>query len=226
MASHPLNLSEPWYIVAFRRLPEAEPYEPVVSWDRTLRAYLRGEVTFPLGFDMTLAPALPALWYCLHLPHSRFDFQSIPAKALKYFQRLHSPHRIVLMPLPWPRQPPTILQHGDPKLVIAPPDLLAEAENMAVSLRSVLEVCRSDSLTPNSLVRHWAAMRSALRVGSQRYLRPSRLVENSSKRPALLPMLWLVRQLRDGTDESVPRTFDSQDEFFTILCTARLSCLL
>lgn len=225
--ARPLTLSEPWYVLLFRAHPGAPPYRPVVGLEETLRQYLKGEVTLPLGFDKALAPVIPALWYCLHLPHSRFGFRKIPARVLKFYQRLHSPHRIILLPVPWRRPLPPLLRHADPKILLAPSDLLPEAQALAAGLTSVVDVHSVGDLSSGTLVRHWEMLRSALKVGAIRYVRPSRLFPDNPLRASFLSMLWFVRQLRDGTDRGVPWRLPSQEEVlsYSMYCQAVLSAV-
>jgi hypothetical protein len=73
--------------------------------------------TLPYGLDRELASVLPILWYCLHLPRTRFDFVDTPAKAMKAFQNFDFPHHLVLLPVPWPEPLPELLSLDSPTII-------------------------------------------------------------------------------------------------------------
>lgn len=122
------DLREPSYIILFEGPSSGGRYGPVVFLPTMVSTYVKGDTTLPLGFDRAIAPLLPVLWYCLHLPRSRFDPLRIHSKTLKLMHRLSVPHHILLLPAPWPEGLVQRIFPEWPKLVISPDSLLGSAE--------------------------------------------------------------------------------------------------
>jgi hypothetical protein len=59
---------KPLYAVLFTTTDDLEAYEPLI-----LHPNDQSRVTVPHGLDRNVADALPALWYCLHLPRTFYD---------------------------------------------------------------------------------------------------------------------------------------------------------
>jgi hypothetical protein len=208
-----LDLREPLYILLFRAVG-TEHFSPVLSLEDSLAQYWHGPgTTLPLGFDRALTPLIPAMWFCLHLPRSRFDTIDIPCEGLKGLQRLHLPHRIAMLPISLSRADFHSLNDGSPKLVFAPNELFVEAQTIADYLDDVADVQPIENLTPQHLHRYWALLHDLLKIGRPQYVKPSRLLDlKSPLRAAMLPMHFVVRQLGGGMDEAVPNENEFSDQ--------------
>src|SRR5580658_1354373 len=83
---------KPLYFVIYEAAePAPAVYVPVVA--TTSANYLRS-ATLPHLLDRDLIPALPALWYCLHLPATCFDLQRVPASHTEKMQGFDFSHEI------------------------------------------------------------------------------------------------------------------------------------
>lgn len=205
------TLTEPCYLILFTPSVLAEGgYTQTIPADQYWSQYSKGQITLPLGLDRAFVPVLPAIWYCLHLPRTRFDLIKLHAKGLKESQRLHLPHRLVLVPVPYPPALPPILNNGLPKILIVQDDLLDSALALARELDHVVEVTPLSSLDSSRLAHHWKALHLALGLDRPQFIRPTRLIANQEIRPALLPVHFVARQLFAGSDDNVPADFTSQ----------------
>ena len=201
----PLDLRNPLYILLFRAADEG--FRPLTPED-----YMGGAATLPLGFDQALTPLLPALWFCLHLPRSRFDTIDNHCKWLKDSQRLHLPHRIVVLPVSFSRADFLCLNDGSPKLIFAPAKLLVETQKIAGYLDDVVDAQPIEDLTAERLCVCWKHLHDCLNTGRSLYIKPSRLIMKSPLRTALIPMHFMVRQFGGGMDESVPDESQFSDQ--------------
>ena len=80
------------YVVLFSATDADAPYLPIVAEQQGRDS----TVTVPHGFDRDVAPALPGLWYCLHLPNTFYQLIDIPAVHMKAAQALHLDHHVFL----------------------------------------------------------------------------------------------------------------------------------
>jgi hypothetical protein len=48
-----------------------------------------------------VATAIPALWYCLHLPRDAFDVVDLPARVLKFLGEVGNPLQVLFLPMAW-----------------------------------------------------------------------------------------------------------------------------
>lgn len=202
-----LVFTEPTYIVLFpSRAASGGRYRPLVSAAETGRQYLNGHITLPLGLDRDLEPILPAAWYCLHLPRSRFDFSVLGAIQWKTLQGLNLPLRVLLMPTPHPKGLVRELAGDGPKLIFAPDDLLEDARALGAQLDDVVDIAPTSTLGPARLASDWAALYTRLRVPRPQDVQPSELIPQSTSRSLLLSTHVLMRQFAGGLDSRLPPT--------------------
>jgi hypothetical protein len=195
------TFAEPYYVIVFKASAGSAPYRPVVDG----RAYTSAVATLPYGLDRELATALPAMWYCLHLPRTNLDLTDMHAKGMKASQLLVDlPHHIMLLPVPWPEPLPILFPAHWPAIILAPKTLRSEAAQLASLLPVVCDIADTADLNVASLQRHWTALYAALRLDHPRYAWPSRIFSDSPQRALLLPNLFLARQFRGGRDEEIP----------------------
>ncbi|MDQ3933074.1 MAG: CHAT domain-containing protein [Actinomycetota bacterium] len=190
----------PIYAVLFHVTGEDGPYQPLV----TERLGGDSSVTVPHGLDREVATALPALWYCLHLPSTFADFVDMPVADLKVFQTLHLDHHILLAPVtffdeahvgPW-------LADGVPALVVCPDDVLDDVAMRSEMLGFTLPPAAYSRLSDESLQAHWASIGALLGPGVVESDVGLRLSHRLDLAPAALAHQRLIRQI--GHDEETP----------------------
>lgn len=207
-----INLNEPLYIVLFESR-DPESFTPVVETITTVEQYLAMEVTFPFGFDKKLIPILEILWYCLHLPRTRFDSGDITANAQQKLQLLHLPHHIQMLPVPCPSAILSNLKKNRwPKIVFAQDDLIDAAEDIIGNLENIVETVRASQINESMLIHHWELLHSKLELNRTQYTKPSRIITDRHLRTALIPTQFVARQMRGGSDDAVPASFSQQSE--------------
>jgi len=213
------SLAEPYYVILFESSVIRVPYRPLVA-----SAKHDARATLPYGFDREFAAALPAMWYCLHLPRTRFDFVDMPGKGMKAAQVLDSSHHIISVPVPWPEPLPISCPADWPAIVMAPNALRSEAEQLASRLPFVIEIADTATLDITSLHRHWAALYQALRLDHPRYVWPSRIISGLPHRELLLPNSFIARQFSNGRDEESPDGEDTKKDIMRY--SARVQVIL
>ena len=125
----PVELRECRYVIFFRLTQRSQDaakkgYKPTISL-----AEVNEEIaTLPLGLDRSFIPVIPVLWYCLHLPRSRYDLLKCPPTRLKTLQVLNVPQTIKLVPIPCP---PTFLSkiHDNRPTIVFVPDKTHTSES-------------------------------------------------------------------------------------------------
>ncbi|MBB1496436.1 CHAT domain-containing protein [Propioniciclava sp. MC1595] len=141
----------PIYIVAcdISGTDEA-PYEPVLTEP--------GPKTGVTSFDEELLAALPALWYAMHLPKTRFEVIDMPLRAIRANVSESRAHRILLMPAGLLHEPTALRlmgRHGEPTIVLCPGEHLEAAKAASQQLGCVLEPATFGSLSQESLDANW-----------------------------------------------------------------------
>lgn len=164
-------------------------------------------VTVPHGFDRDLTPALPALWYCLHLPNVFHQLRDIDASALKRAQALNLDHQILLIPIErfdaqtikaWP-------EWSIPALVITPDSLYEKADAKARALGFPLPVVKQSSLSSESLEEHWRLLHAHFTPEQEFLGRVPKLTSRFDMAPMELPRRWLARQMGDESESTAAR---------------------
>jgi hypothetical protein len=110
-------------------------------------------------FDSALVPILPAIWYALHLPSTRFDTVDIPV-MVGIREQLREKRRHLILPVPaYALQHPLMLsaltQHGEPMLIISDDDGFDAARAASQDGGFVLPPVRVSDLNEALLLRHW-----------------------------------------------------------------------
>lgn len=220
-----IDYRHPSYIILFETDGLPIEFRPLTTATEYVLRYLKGQTTLPLLFDTRLKTAIPLIWYCLHLPRSRYDFQVVPAKVLKGFQKVSHHHHIVIIPVPYLESVQLMLNHDWPKIIFTPDNLVDAATTLSSQIQNVIEITMASSIGSESLHRHWSALYNALSVSHPQNIQPSKLMDESNLRASILPMHFVVRQLRGGSDIAVPIGFPSQEEIlkYFIHCQAVLS---
>ena len=149
----------PFYFVLFRAGKPIEPYRLTISFEDYVATYLKGDGTLDYMLDRNFAPIMPALWFCLHLPRSGFDFASLGATGLKRGQALHLPHRVIPIPISVDLEIVASLNNDCPKIVFVPDELISEAAGILSCLSNVVRVTRVSEIEERQLQPHWEALR-------------------------------------------------------------------
>jgi hypothetical protein len=113
------------------------------------------------SFDEELLPALPALWYAMHLPKTRFEVVDMGLPAIKANASESRKHEILLMParlLDDPTIVDQVCRHGEPTIVLCPTKYLEAARAVTLHVGFVLEPASFDSFSQVTLDAHWTAL--------------------------------------------------------------------
>ena len=187
---------EPQYIILF---PSGsiyqEEYKPIVEFDRN--STLPQNVTYFYGLDETLITIVPALWYCLHLPRTRYDLRSVPIKFLKKSQEWELAQNIRLIPVPCPEAVCSVISPFDPSIAIYPDDISEAARAFCRSVPKLLDMAPVSTLSSKLLKKHWMQLRAALTQGNDKLFAIPPLFPESPLRSYILPIFFLDRQLTD-----------------------------
>ncbi|MGA8642501.1 CHAT domain-containing protein [Candidatus Binatus sp.] len=203
---------QPLYVILFAGRDHGEVYKLTLNASEYIAHWLSGEITLVHTLDRSLTPILPVLWYCLHLPRSRFDFAPIGARALKDFQRLNVPHRIALVPVRVDRMLIRGLNDGSPKLIFLHEEVLEEASNLIADFEDVVDVSLISELGEDRLQQHWQELHEVMKPDEPLKVAISRLLRAPSLKASLLPAHFVGRNLRGGSDDAVPNDFATQNE--------------
>lgn len=191
---------------------EWEPYRPIISIEEAAAQLADANIGTPHGFDARLAPLLPVLWYCLHLPRSIRDLKFLTEPSLKLLQSRVYPHQLRPIPIPWPLDwPPPILQSDSIKLAFAPTDLIEEATRLSSSLTNVVDVIDVSTIGEERLIKDWTALHQAVNDGSPMWKVPSRLIELSHIGTTVLANQILARDVEGGEFDRMPKSFPDID---------------
>ena len=150
----------PLYAVLFDAPNLDRAYLPTISYQYEISS----GVSVPHGLDREVASALPALWYCLHLPNAASSLVDIPAPVLTAAQALDLEHHILLAPAEvfelevvgrW-------LARGVPMLAARPDELLEDVSRRAEALRFALPTAPYSALSDDTVREHWRAVHATL----------------------------------------------------------------
>ncbi|CAM3313346.1 CHAT domain protein [Arthrobacter ulcerisalmonis] len=147
-------MSEPiLYVVAFSSEDASDAaYSPITTdWEQSGEGGTR-----PQLLSREIVPALPALWYCLHLPKSPHDIVDIRIKYLPWLQEAAFAHNILLVPMGLVRRAVTgIPKEWSRTLLIGPDDEQAELARLGRDLGFSLSPAVFSELSTISLRTHW-----------------------------------------------------------------------
>lgn len=151
-----LAFSRPLYLVICPVTGDRKhPYEPVVH------EFSSGTVGLTTSFDDELIPILPAIWYALHLPKTRFDTLDLPLAGIR--ESMKEKRRHLILPvapdiLEDPDFLATVTGYGEPMLIICSDEHLSAASAITRAAGFVLPPVGVHELSENSLKSHWQAM--------------------------------------------------------------------
>ncbi len=190
------DLVTPQYVVLFESnwLSSSE-YKQAVAFDTILAN--ADHVCLPYTLDRDLLPVLPALWYILHLPRSKFDFLALSPASSRTVQHLDFAQRIVTAPVQEVESVRKVLDSAAPKIAFAPGAQVGAARELLSPVPHVLAVEAISDLSDRTLARHWQAIAHAYRVEVPRDWTPI-LVRDESDLAVAAPLVFLARLL--GTD--------------------------
>lgn len=143
----------PLYVVAAQLGPEGSGIQP---------AFIEGP---PQGtFDEALLPALPGIWYAMHLPKSRFETLDLPFKGVQDQVAGARSHAIALIPddlLGKPRLMQRLAAPYQPTLIITSDESLSTAQSVSELCGFLLPPVTLDQLDQELLTEHWHALAQA-----------------------------------------------------------------
>lgn len=188
-------LERPPVYIALFSAPEFDPNEPpiVIGADQIATAG-----TVPHGLSYDVARALPALWYCLHLPGSFMQVLDLPANVLKKEHQLSLGQSIWLAPVSvfeshWPNS--GFGESGFPVLIITPSDDIDQTVAIAERMGIDCPVVSHSELSQATLRDHWRHIRSLLPSDRVQLEQDMMLSNRLDTAATSLPYRWLLRQL-------------------------------
>jgi hypothetical protein len=162
------------------------------------------DATLPHGLSREVARALPALWYCVHLPNFQRQLGDIPIVALKGAQRLSLAPHILLTPAKLFTSDQLDVEREDhiPVLAICSDESFERAADDARRMGFLIESIKFSQLTNDRLASHWREIHERLRPEAK-LLPPPILTKRLDLGPIDLPRRLLERQLLP--DDTKPR---------------------
>ena len=151
-----IGFPRPLYVVACPVTSDpTDPYEPIVreSWP--------GVDDATTSFDAELVPILPAIWYALHLPKTRFDVLDLPYLGIRESLSERRRHQILLVPAALLQDRAlleAIARDGEPMLILCTDENLDAAVAASTAMGSALPPVSVTELTQGTLEAHWKAM--------------------------------------------------------------------
>lgn len=113
------------------------------------------------SFDEELLPALPGIWYALHLPKTRYEVLDLPLRAIMEYTSENRKHHIRLAPvalLDHPELLRFIVFGEEPATIICPEDTLERAAAVSNEFEFVLPPIALSRLSQKTLDEQWAAL--------------------------------------------------------------------
>ncbi|WP_282852738.1 CHAT domain-containing protein [Gulosibacter sediminis] len=114
---------------------------------------------FPLGtFDEDLLPALPGIWYAMHLPKSRFETVDLPLEGVRDQTNGSRSHAIALIPEDLLKNldlMERLVAPYEPALIIASSASLRLAQEVHATFRFLLPPVDFEDLNQSLLNEHW-----------------------------------------------------------------------
>ena len=192
-----------YYILFPSRSDYEEEYKPILGLS-DLTNLIRNFPYF-YGFDKRLVRVVPALWYCLHLPRSRFDLQSIPIDIIKKSQDWELAQHIILIPVPCPEEIHSIINPFNPSIVIYPDEIYETANTFCQHVPLLIDMAPLSLLDSKLLRKHWLQLYKALKVKDGEPFSIPPLFTEDSLRTYFLPLFFVNRQLTN--DDTCLRRF-------------------
>lgn len=116
-----------------------------------------------LSLDNALALALPALWYALHLPRTRWDTIDLSISAIRGYLSQQAPAAVVLVPvglMDEPRLFRALREHFEPIMILCPDTDRAKAYRATAQFKLPVPPLSYLDLTQENLDRHWSTLES------------------------------------------------------------------
>lgn len=154
------------------------------------------DATRPHGLMHAMLPALPALWYCCHLPRTLGDLMHPQLEFLADLRSLETPQHISLVPS---SLLPSIPDSASPVLIIGDDRDEQEIALVAARLKPPLGFSLFSQLSQESLEGHWKAL-LGLAGARGTLMRVPRLSPNVLLEPDHLSYVMAHRQLADIDD--------------------------
>jgi len=114
-----------------------------------------------LTFDEELVPALPALWYALHLPKTPWDTVDLPLRAIRDYVGEHRAHHIALIPasgLRSHRLMQALIAGHEPAIILCPSSEMHLARAATDSYGFIRPPRNFEWLDPTGLQDDWDAL--------------------------------------------------------------------
>jgi len=160
------------------------------------------QASIPHGLSRDVSRALPALWYCLHLPGSFQQVLDLSASGIKAAQQLSMGPKIWLAPTSvfeslWPVSNRN--DSGTPLLLVVPDREIDDISTIARRLQLSCPIVAYSNLSGESLKEHWNYIRSNIPAGLAQIASNVNLSFRLDTAPTFLPYRWLARQFEQDT---------------------------
>ncbi|WP_290050080.1 hypothetical protein [Amycolatopsis solani] len=154
-------------------------------------------ITVPHGLSVDLSTALPALWYCLHLPNTFSTLADLPFPAFHVSRELHLDHQIWFAPTvafdeAWFGR---ARDYAIPVLIICPDQELEEVQSRASALGLDISILTFSDLTNQNLARMWKKIHNDFGHEIEYLGREIELTNRLDTAGTTLPYQWLARQM-------------------------------
>jgi CHAT domain len=182
-----------------------ETYDPIVQ---DVQAAIAQTATRPNGFDDDMIPALPGLWFALHLPRNVIDTVDATASAMFEGRRYSHSYNILLVPtgLVHDTSFTRPYQTSRPTLILAPDERLESAQVLAAAVQPHLGIVPYSDFSPATAQRLWQGIAGLYAVQSRpRRVAAIPLTPNDGSHVTALPDLFVARQL-GWTDEYLAKS--------------------
>lgn len=212
-----IGFPRPLYVVACPLTGDpTDPYEPIVHES------LPGIDDATTSFDAELLPILPAIWYALHLPKTRFDVLDLPCLDIRESLSERRRHQILLVPASLLHDRALLeamARDGEPMLILCTDENLDEAMAASTAVGFALPPVSVTGLTQGALEAHWKAMSDHWSAGWPAGLDlepvPPQWTPDVSLQGSTLSNRRLKRSL--GTVQIANETEDARDSVFDVL---------
>jgi hypothetical protein len=204
----------PLYVIAFASSePVDSSYFPLVFEPED-----GATVTIPHGLALDMAATLPALWFCLHLPGTFYQFLDQPLEFMEDANELSFGHYIWLGPVEIFEEQwfSFALENALPMVVICSDDVVVDVERRARILRLDVPVLTMSQLGDARLKLLWRAFHERFFPDLQYFGRELSLSKRLDHAASSLTYRWFVRQLADEVENVQP------DEIIDRFLTAKL----
>jgi hypothetical protein len=191
-----------------------ESYDPIVH---DVEAAIAQTATRPHGFDDDMIPALPGLWFALHLPRNVIDTVDSTASVMFEGRKYSHSHNILLIPTGLVNDTSFTrpYQTRRPAVILTPDEHLESAHALAAAVQPHLGIVPYSDFSPATSQRLWREVAELYTVrGRRRRVGAIPLTPNDRPHVTALPDLFVAHQL-SWTDDYLAKNRDTPRDAIT-----------